>query len=198
MAYYPGMEGGTAIARMLFGDVNPGGKLPYATPTDERHLPWVDWETSEITYEYFHGYAKLDRDRVQLCLPYGFGLSYTTFRLQDPSFEVIDTDIVASCTVENTGDREGDEVVQLYVGFSQSRVDRPLKSLRGFKRITLKPGQKTRVQLVCPFDKIKWYNPEKNDWELEDMPYEVYIGTSSAREGLLEETVSFPIVYSNK
>jgi beta-glucosidase len=189
MAYYPGMEGGTAIAKTLFGDINPGGKLPYVTPMDERNLPQVNWGASEITYEFYHGYAKLDKEGTVPSLPYGFGMSYTTFRISDPVFQVMGSDIAASCVVENTGDREGDEVIQLYVGYNQSRIDRPVKTLRGFKRIFLKPGQQTRVQLVCPIEKIKWYNPEKNQWELEEMHYEVYIGNSSAREDLLEGLV---------
>lgn len=189
MAYYPGMEGGTAIARTLFGDVNPGGKLPYVTPADANHLPGVDWEATEIAYGYYHGYAKLDKEGVAPGLPYGFGLSYTTFRLSDPSFEATGSDVVATCTVENTGDREGDEVVQLYVGYGHSRIDRPVKSLRGFERITLKPGQRRRVRLACPIERLRWFNPDSDAWELESMPYEVFIGTSSAREDLLAGTV---------
>ncbi|AZS14320.1 beta-glucosidase family protein [Paenibacillus lutimineralis] len=189
MAYYPGMEGGTAIAKTLFGDVNPGGKLPYVTPVDERHLPDVDWDASTIEYGYYHGYTKLEKEGISPSLPYGFGLSYTTFQLEDPRFERQGTDVVASCTVHNTGEREGDEVVQLYIGFSQSQVDRPHKSLKGFERITLKPGKRQRVQLSCPIDSLHWYNPQTDQWELEAMVHEVYIGNSSAREGLLVGTV---------
>ncbi|MGG1677162.1 beta-glucosidase [Neobacillus sp. NRS-1170] len=190
MAYYPGMEGGTAIAETLFGDVNPGGKLPFVVPTKEEHLPQIDWEAKEITYDYYHGYAKLDKDGIEPSLPYGFGLSYTTFNLSNATFDVIEDKVVATVDVENTGDREGDEVVQLYIGFSDSKVDRPIKSLRGFERVTLQPGEKQTVSVSCPIEKLRWFNPDTNQWELEFMDYEVYIGNSSASKDLIKGKVS--------
>jgi beta-glucosidase len=184
MAYYPGMEGGTAIAKTLFGDVNPGGKLPYVTPVRESDLPTVEWDTEEIVYDYYHGYAKLEKEGVEPELPFGFGLSYTTFAVSNANFKIQNDTIVGTCEVENTGVREGDEVVQLYVGFRNSTVDRPVKVLRGFKRVTLHQGEKREVKITCPIEKIKWFNPETNNWELEEMDYEVYIGTSSAKQDL--------------
>ncbi|MEC5271724.1 beta-glucosidase [Caldifermentibacillus hisashii] len=190
MAYYPGMEGGTAIAKTLFGDVNPGGKLPFVVPVNESDLPQVDWDATEITYDYYHGYAKLDKEGIQPSLPFGYGLSYTDFEISNASFTVQDDQIVASCDVENVGNRSGAEVVQMYVGFSKSNIDRPKKLLRGFERIELNPGQKERVEIACPIEKIKWFNPEKNQWELEDIEYEVYIGNSSAEKDLLSGNIS--------
>ncbi|MBT2293486.1 glycoside hydrolase family 3 C-terminal domain-containing protein [Paenibacillus albidus] len=190
MAYYPGMEGGTAIAKTLFGDVNPGGKLPYVTPVREGDLPTVEWDTEEIIYGYYHGYAKLEKEGVEAELPYGYGLSYTTFAVSNAIFEVENDKIVGTCEVENTGEREGDEVIQLYVGFSNSMVDRPVKVLRGFKRVTLQPGEKREIEISCPIEKIKWYNPQTNNWQLEEMEYEVCLGTSSANRDLLTGVVN--------
>ncbi|KWX86938.1 glycoside hydrolase [Paenibacillus riograndensis] len=190
MAYYPGMEGGTAIAKTLFGDVNPGGKLPFVVPVSESHLPQVDWDATEIKYDYYHGYAKLEKEGIEPSLPYGYGLSYTSFALSNASFKTVDDHIIAACEVENTGDVTGDEVVQLYVGFGNSGLDRPVKVLRGFKRITLKPGQKEKVEIACPVEKIKWFNPAANRWELEEMAYEVYIGTSSAEKHLIKGSIN--------
>lgn len=190
MAYYPGMEGGTAIAKTLFGDVNPGGKLPFVIPTDEKHLPQIDWDADEIVYDYYHGYTKLEKEGIEPCLPYGFGLSYTSFEITNPTFKVDNDQIVATCDVENTGQVTGDEVVQLYVGFSKSKVDRPVKVLRGFERITLNPGEKQTVEITCPIEKLKWYNPETNQWELEEMEYEVYIGNSSHNRDLLSGSIT--------
>ncbi|MES0857015.1 glycoside hydrolase family 3 C-terminal domain-containing protein [Geobacillus sp. G4] len=190
MAYYPGMEGGTAIAKTLFGDVNPGGKLPFVIPAHESDLPQTDWEATEITYEYYHGYAKLEKEGKSPSLPFGFGLSYTTFSISNARFEVRNNQIIASCEVENTGNREGDEVVQMYIGFSQSKVDRPVKVLRGFERVSLKPGEKKVVSIACPIEKIKWFNPDTNKWELEMMDYEVYIGNSSDSKDLIAGKVS--------
>jgi beta-glucosidase len=186
MAYYPGMEGGTAIAKTLFGDVNPSGKLPFVLPTKESHLPQTDWEATEITYEYYHGYTKLEKEGIEPSLPFGYGMSYTTFDVSNAAFSVGKDKIVASCELENTGEMEGAEVIQLYVGYKNSKIDRPVKVLRGFERVNLMPGEKQRVEISCPLDKIKWFNPETNNWELEEMEYEVYIGTSSRNQNLLE------------
>jgi beta-glucosidase len=190
MAYYPGMEGGTAIAGALSGRVNPGGKLPFVVPLREEDLPQVDWDTTEQYYSYYHGYAKLEKEGIEPCLPYGFGLSYTTFKLSNPEFLAGDKKVTASCDVENSGKRTGDEVVQMYIGFRNSSVDRPVKLLRGFKRVTLEPGAKRRVTISCPVEKLRWFNPETDRWELEHMDYQVYIGNSSSDKNLLEGTVT--------
>lgn len=185
MAYYPGQEGGTAIAEILFGDVNPSGKLPFVIPVSESDLPRVNWDTANQWYDYYHGYAKLDKEAVKPLFPYGFGMSYTDFEISGAHFEVVGSEIAAECIVKNSGSREGAEVIQLYIGFGNSAVDRPVKVLRGFKRVGLKPGESRRVRIVCPVDKLKWYNPTSAAFELEHMTYQAYIGTSSAQEDLL-------------
>lgn len=189
MAYYPGMEGGTAIAEILFGDVNPSGKLPYVTPEKESDLPQVNWDTESQFYDYYHGYRKLDKENVSPDLPYGFGLSYTTFQLYSPEFSTDGKIITGSCTVRNTGDVEGTEVVQLYAGFRKSAIDRPVKTLTGFSRVSLKPGEVKKVAISCPVEKLYWYNPLKEQMELEHMDYEVYIGTSSDPADLMNGTI---------
>jgi beta-glucosidase len=189
MAYYPGQEGGTAIAQILFGDVNPSGKLPYVQPLGESDLPQVNWDTTNQWYDYYHGYAKLEKEGKTPLYPYGFGLSYTTFKIKEPQFGVKGGAVTASCTVTNTGGRRGTEVVQLYIGFSHSSVDRPVKLLRGFARVELDPGESRIVDLSCPLKKLEWYNPAVPGFELEHMEYEVYIGTSSADKDLLKGSV---------
>lgn len=190
MSYYSGMEGGTALANVIFGEVNPGGKLPFVLPTKESHLPQLDWDAEEITYEYYHGYAKLEKEGIEPSLPYGYGLSYTTFDISDAEFSTTEDKVTGKVTVENTGDRTGDEVVQLYVGFSNSQVDRPVKLLRGFERVTLEPGKKSIVTISSPIEKLKWFNPETDKWELENMDYEIYIGTSSSKGDLIEGVIT--------
>jgi beta-glucosidase len=184
MAYYPGQEGGTAIAETLFGDNNPGGKLPFVIVKKESDLPQVDWTAEEQTYNYYHGFQKLDKEGIEPSVPYGFGLSYTSFEYSGASFEVKGDTVIAGVTVKNSGNLEGDEVVQFYVGFSKSKIDRPVKSLRGFKRITLKAGESKTVEISCPLSKLTWWNEHK--WELEKMTYEGYIGSSSAEKDLLK------------
>jgi beta-glucosidase len=189
MAYYPGQEGGTAIGQILFGDINPSGKLPFVQPVSEADLPQINWNTTNQWYDYYHGYAKLEKEGKSPLYPYGFGLSYTTFKVSEPQFGVRGCAVTASCRVTNTGNRKGTEVVQLYIGFKHSSVDRPVKLLRGFARVELDPGQSRSVDLCCPLDKLEWYNPLTPGFEFEHMEYEVYIGTSSADKDLLAGSI---------
>jgi beta-glucosidase len=186
MAYYPGQEGGRALAEILFGDVNPSGKLPFALPRSEADLPQVRWETTNQWYGYYHGYAKLDREGVRPLLPYGFGLSYTSFEFKDACFGVRGDYFYGACTVTNVGSRAGTEVVQLYVGFKNSALDRPVRLLRGFKRVELAAGESKAVAIECPVEKLKYYNPKTAAFELERMEYEAYIGSSEAESDLLK------------
>ena len=98
--------------------------------------------------------------------PYGFGLSYTTFRLDNAGFSADDEKVTAKCTVTNTGGRDGAEVVRCTSAL-RIPVDRPVKLLRGFKRVELKAGESKEVSISCPLEKLCWYNPETNSWELE-------------------------------
>ena len=190
MAYYPGMEGGTAIAEILFGDVNPSGKLPFVVPKDAADLPKVIWDTKHQYYEYYHGYTRLEKQGIEPLLPYGFGLSYTDFAFDEASFESDGQTVTATCKVTNTGDAAGSEVVQMYVGFTHSSVDRPVKQLRGFKRVTLAPGEAEYVTITCPVEKLEYYNPVENEMQLEHMNYEVYIGNCSDNAHLLKGVVA--------
>lgn len=189
MAYYPGMEGGTAIAEIIFGIVNPSGKLPYVIPYKESDLPQVNWDTDSQFYEYYHGYTKLEKEGVKPSVPYGFGLSYTSYKVKDANFKVEGNTLYATCKVENIGKVDGEEVVQMYVGFGNSKVDRSVKILRGFKRVALKSGECKEITIECPVDRLTWYNPETNKMELEHMEYEVYIGTSSDNNDLIKGSV---------
>ena len=107
MAYYPGQEGGTALAEILFGDVNPSGKLPFVVPYQESDLPFVDWNATDQYYEYYHGYTRLDKNGVKPLVPYGYGLSYTTFEYTAPEVSEEGNELVARLSVKNTGGRPG-------------------------------------------------------------------------------------------
>ena len=189
MAYYPGMKGGKALAEIMFGDVNPSGKLPFVLPYKETDLPQVNWDTTIQKYDYYHGYAKLEKEGVAPLLPYGFGLSYTSFEVSQASFKKDGDRVVATCKVRNTGEVEGTEVLQLYVGFGNSAIDRPVKLLRGFSRINLLPGEEKEVTISCPIQKLCYFNENTNKMELEHMLYDMYIGTSSDNGDLLRGTV---------
>lgn len=190
MAYYPGMEGGMAIGQILFGDVNPSGKLPFVIPKSEKDLPEINWNTEFQNYEYYHGYTKLDKETIEAAYPYGFGLSYTEFTISHVRFELKDDYIEATCDVKNTGSLTGDQVIQFYVGFSGSSISRPVKALKGFSRVSLKPNETKTVTIRTPVDKLKWFNERINGWELEHIIYDMYLGTSSSMRDLVKGELS--------
>jgi len=186
------MEGGNALAGLLFGDVNPGGKLPFTIPEDENDLPYFNPWTDTVTYGYYHGYTLFDKKDYRAAYPFGHGMSYTTFSYSDLQVEtpVIgrDENLRVSVGVTNTGERTGDEIVQLYIGFSNSAEDRPVKLLRGFSRVPLLPGESRRVTFELPAEELAMYDPETGNWVIEEMSYNVYTGASSSPEDLLESS----------
>lgn len=190
MVYYPGMEGGKALAEVLFGKINPGGKLPFVIPECEADLPAIDWDAETFRYEYYHGYTLLNKNRVKPLYPFGFGLSYTTFLLDGLHAWRDEKNLCASVIVENTGDCEGTEVVQMYVGADESVVERPEYILKAFQKIRLKAGERKKVVLTCPINEMAYFDEKKNAFVTEnDISYELYIGTSSRREDLQKKRV---------
>lgn len=184
MMYYAGMEGGNALGQILFGKVNPSGKLPFSVVRDEKDLPEINWQADEQRYEYYHGYTLLDkRDRSPRYV-FGYGISYTSFRLTEYDAQYKNGRICASATLENTGRRAGAEVVQMYIGKQNSAVERPRKLLKDFCKKYLKPGQKERITLSCPVEDLAYYDEETGSFVCESGEYEVYVGTSSAQEDL--------------
>jgi beta-glucosidase len=186
VAWYPGMEGGHAIADVLFGQVNPSGKLPCTWPVADAQLPFFDRNAASIEYGYYHGYRLLDRNGHEPAFPFGFGLSYTTFRyanLRLDRAEMSPDGTLRVCVdVTNTGPAAGDEVVQLYVGYQGSAVERPVKELKGFARLRLKPGETKTAEFALPGSRLAYYEPRKHGWVVEAIDYTVYAGPSSRTE----------------
>jgi beta-glucosidase len=176
---YAGMEGGTALARLLFGAAVPGGKLPFSIPSRAEHLPCFDKNADTIEYGLYHGYTKLEHDGVEAAYAFGYGLSYTTFAYGTPIVEEDGEGIAVTVGVTNTGARDGDEVVQLYIGFERSRIDRPRKLLRGFRRVTLAAGETQDVLLRVRRRDLAYYDPLRARWVVEDIEYTAYVGGSS-------------------
>jgi hypothetical protein len=142
--WYPGMEGGRALADVLLGVVAPSGRLPFAIPTASAHLPAFDPDATAITYDLWHGQWKLDRDGHPAAYPFGFGLSYTSFALRDAAVSGDDVERRVRCTVANTGGRDGADVVQVYGGLPGSKYERPAWRLLGFSRVEV-PSRATRT-----------------------------------------------------
>jgi beta-glucosidase len=175
-AWWNGEEGGNAIADVLFGEVNPGGRLPYTVYASESQVPpQEEYDiTKGFTYLYLNG---------EPLFPFGHGLSYTQFRysnLQLSAQEIAtDGELTAAVDVENAGRRAGDEVVQLYVRDVESRVKRPARELRGFERIGLTPGEKKTVRFALPGSKLAFYEETVHGFVVEPGVFEVLVGRSS-------------------
>ena len=173
--WYEGQEGGTAIAEALFGDVNPGGKLPITVPRSVGQLPvYYDRKPTSFRNYLFESQAPL--------YPFGFGLSYTTFTLTD--LTLADATIgpagrtTASVTVTNTGTRAGDEIVQLYVHDVIASVTRPVQQLRGFQRVSLKPGESKVVTLPIGPEAL-WLIDQNMQRRVEPGDFDILVGDSS-------------------
>jgi beta-glucosidase len=188
--FYAGEEGGNAIADVLFGDYNPGGRLPYTVYESVAQVPpMTEYDiTKGFTYMYFEGPP---------VYPFGHGLSYTTFRyanLRISSKQIPGHGQVAvRVDVQNTGKRAGDEVVQLYVHDLEASVKRPKKELRGFERISLKPGEKKTVSFPLPAEKLSFYDVKSKSFVVEPGQFEVLVGSSSEdirAKGRLEVTTA--------
>lgn len=174
-AWYPGQAGGAAIADVLFGDYNPAGRLPVTFYRGAADLPpFEEYAMAGRTYRYFTGTP---------LYPFGFGLSYTTFgyaNLRTSSDVAATTDtITVSFDLTNTGTRAGDEVAQLYVRYPGSAVPRPIRDLRGFRRVHLAPGETRTVTLPLPIDYTAYWDVDGDRWTVESAPVRLQVGASS-------------------
>ncbi len=175
-AWYAGQEGGTAIADVLFGDVNPSGKLPVTFYKNDSQLPdYEDYSMKGRTYRYFN----------DALFPFGHGLSYTTFEVGQGNISMTaDTDVMTlTVPVTNTGRRDGTEVVQVYIQ-KTGDPDAPLKTLRAFQRVTLKAGQTENVVLKLTPESFSFFDSDTNTMLVKPGHYHVLYGTSSADEAL--------------
>ncbi len=256
MAWYPGMEGGAALARVLFGEANPAGRLPFAVPAREADLPAFDHESEEVRYDYFHGYEYLDRAGIAPRFPFGYGLSYTSFafaRLRarrggdaaaggdgpegaadgssdnegrrggaapdgadragrgegarsaaaggdgtegarpgaqaDNEARRAEAAVVVTVDVTNTGSRRGATVVQCYIGWPDSRVERPVRRLHAFEKVWLDPGETRTVELTVPRVDLAYYDAVAAASVQEEGRLIVYVGPWNEESVLLTAEV---------
>ncbi len=179
-SWYSGMEGGHALANILFGDVNPSGKLPFAIPEEESHLPQVDFfHANEIWYDFDHGYRKLDRDGHAPAYPFGYGMSYTAFAYGTPELTKTEDEVVLRVPVSNTGKLDGAEIVQVYVSVPESGVERHLRELKGFVRLDLHVGETRTAEIHIPLEELKYYDENTGSWILEHTEYDFLVGPSA-------------------
>ena len=174
-AWYPGQEGGTAVADVLFGDYNPAGKLPVTFYKSSDQLPdYEDYSMKGRTYRYFN----------DALFPFGYGLSYSTFVINNAQCKM-NNDGSGTLTVDvtNTGNRDGDEIVQLYIRDLQDK-EGPLKSLRGFQRVSVKAGQTEKVTIQLTRKSFEFFDTETNTMRVKPGTYELLYGNSSADNSL--------------
>lgn len=194
-AWYLGQETGNAIADVLFGDVNPSGKLPTTFPKRLQDNPaYLNYpgENGQVLYGegLFIGYRYYDKKDIASLFPFGYGLSYTTFayrnlKLSKPEYAAGDT-IRFSVDVENTGSRAGKEIVQVYLRDVQSRLMRPEKELKAFAKVALEPGETRMVTFTLDEEALSYYDPGLKRWIAEPGEFQVLVGGSSCDVRLVE------------
>ncbi|MHA1614525.1 MAG: beta-glucosidase family protein [Candidatus Thorarchaeota archaeon] len=205
-AWYPGMEGGRAIANVLFGDANPSGKLPLTFPKklsdspahstgNPRNFPGD--EEKRVFYDegIFVGYRWFDEKNIEPLFPFGFGKSYTTFEFGDihpakSNLRNSEDTLSIEVGITNTGDVEGAEVVQVYAHDFQSSVERPPRELVGFEKVHLKRGESKSVPILIKAEDLAFYDVSKHDWTVEPGDFKFLIGNSS-RDIHLDADFSF-------
>ncbi len=194
-AWYSGMEGGRAIANVLFGDVNPSGRLPLTFPKKLTDSPahssgssrtYPGDEEKKVHYDegIFVGYRWFDKEKIDPLFPFGFGMSYTTFEyrsihLNKESITHTDDAFIVELDVMNAGESSGTEVVQVYSRDIQVSVERPQKELVGFGKIRLKAGEKRTVSITVRAEDLAFYDIHKHEWVVEPGDFEILVGRSA-------------------
>jgi beta-glucosidase len=183
--WYPGQESGAGTASLLFGDADPGGRLPMtfaASPdqgpgTQTEEYPGVNG-VAHYSEGVFVGYRWYDEHHQDPLFPFGFGLSYTTFRFSDLRLSRNGDSVKIELTVKNVGSRPGSDVVQVYVG-EPAEAEEPPSQLKGFVKISLQPNERKHVTIAVPVKSLASWSERSHKWELSPGAYEVKIGESS-------------------
>jgi beta-glucosidase len=200
--WYPGQEGGTALAEILFGERSPEGHLPmsletsweenpvhdnyYAPPVPEGQTPHVKYaEGVFVGYRY---YTSMNKEPLY---PFGFGLSYTTFAFSNlkvsPESASADSPITVSFDVTNTGHRAGADVAQVYIGDPSAKIKRPVKELKGYEKVRLEPGKKEHVSVTLDRRSLAYWDVDSNGWKVDPGQFTVFVGDSSAKTPLKKD-----------
>lgn len=179
--FYSGMEGGTALANLLFGNVSPTGKLPFTVARTADDYPYFDKDADSITYDLWHGYSLLDRDGKMPRYAFGHGLSYASFAYGGLEAQLAGDVFRVEVSVTNNSAVDADEVVQAYIGFPGVAVERQPKLLKGFKRVHVPAGSTVTVGIDISVETLKWRDPATHLWRLESGEYGVHVGGSSDR-----------------
>jgi beta-glucosidase len=194
--FYPGQEGGTALAALLFGDTNFSGKLPFTVGQNESDYPqFQNSGSAAATIDYYHGYRLFEKNAKPVRYWFGYGMSYTTFTYNNLQVLCSGSTIPATgalnvqVTVANTGKVAGTEIVELYIGYPNSKAPkRPVKELKAFTRVTLAAGASQNVQLSIPATDTAFWDATNNKWTVESVAHTVLVGPSADPTKLLSAT----------
>jgi beta-glucosidase len=190
-AWYPWQEGGTALGQILFGDFSPSGKLPATferrweeNPTFHSYYPQKGDKRVEYTEGIFMGYRGYEKAGTKPLFPFGYGLSYTTFTYSDlkiaPAAKGSAALLAVSFNVKNTGPRQGAEIAEVYVGDSHAPLPRPAKELKGFAKVSLRPGESKQITVLLDRRAFSYYDAGKHDWAIAPGEFGILVGSSSA------------------
>jgi beta-glucosidase len=188
-AWYPGQEGGTALAQLLFGEFNPSGRLPISierrwedNAVHDSYYPKKGEKKVEYREGVFVGYRHFDKSGIKPLFPFGYGLSYTTFAFKNLTVSPASGDqlVTVAFDVSNTGARSGAEVAQVYVGDKHAKVPRPVKELKGFARVELNPGETKHVQITLDRRAFSYYDVKSHSWTVAPGDFDIYVARSSA------------------
>lgn len=187
-SWFPGQEGGEAIASILFGEVNPSGRLPDTLAVNRSDYPdFGNFPGTNHVVNYsediYVGYRHFDKASVKPLFPFGFGLSYTTFKYSDAKVSSAtlapDGSLILSVNIKNTGKRAGEEVAQLYVHDLKPAIDRPVRELKGFTKVLLQPGETKTVQFTVTPRDLAYFDVPGHQWKANAGEYEIQVGSSS-------------------
>jgi beta-glucosidase len=180
------MEGGNALAKIIFGQVNPSGKLPVTFPKKLADAPAIklgEFPGDSVSVNYFDdiyvGYRYFDTYKVEPQFAFGHGLSYTTFKYSNLHVKTGNKTAAITFKIKNTGTTAGAEVAQLYVKQEKLHLPRPEKELKSFTKVFLKAGEEKKIVLTLNKEGFQYYNDVKNDWVMDPGVFEFIIGSSS-------------------
>lgn len=181
--FHPGSEGGNIVSALLYGDVNPSGKLTISWPYTAKDLPYngTNGHYHDTVNEF--GYRYFDKQGIKVRFPFGYGLSYTTFEYKTLSVKKAQSEMypyTATVTIKNTGKVAGKEVVQVYSSDLEARVEQPVKELAGFAKVDLKPGEVKTVEIPLHWTAFQFFDVDKNQWVFEPGQFIIRAGGSSA------------------
>lgn len=184
-AFYPGQEGGTALAQILFGEVNPSAKLPFSYIQEKLESPAFNGYMNpdlkvKLDEGIFTGYRYYEKNNIEPLFPFGFGLSYTTFEYSNLKIKKNSRlNYSVSFDIKNTGKIKGAETAQLYIGQKNCKFARPVKELKGFAKTELVPGEKKTVTITLNERSFQYFNPETKEWTADKDEFEIIVGSSS-------------------